>query len=626
GSVGTGATPTHTYTAAGLYNVSLTVTDNDGLTGTATTTANIGAVNNPDPVLNGLELYNTNCASCHGAAPGTKAGRSFAQIKSAIGVVQAMASISLTDAEIQAVSDAIANNGGGGGGQASDGEGLYNSYCASCHGVGGEGGVEEAVTGETADSIKDAINGEADMNYLTALITDAEIDLIAAYLNGESGGGSNGMIEVSKESIYDQYCLACHGAEGRGGAEEDVRGSSLSSIQSAIDSETDMNYLSGLSEELLQAITDFLNGDNGSIMVPDPGAGGSLDGLALYNLNCSGCHGNAPGAKAGRSSAEISAAISNVGVMNGLSGLTQAELDAIAIAIGGSGGSGGGGSGGGGTPPDGAQLYADNCAGCHGTAPGAKADRTAAEITAAIGNVASMNGLSLTAAEIDAIAAAIFTGGGGGSGGGGSGGGGNVPLDGAQLYADNCASCHGSAPGSKAGRSADQIQTAINGVPAMNGLSGLTVEELAAIATAIGGGNVVVDTSPAGLYATYCAACHGAEGRGGAEGDVRGASAGEIRSAISGETAMNYLDALLADSTIDDIASYLNDGNNQSSDESDKYDGDRRDRDVAGEGGAASADGGGGCTVRKGALFDPVLPLLILMSIIYLLRRVRINS
>jgi hypothetical protein len=41
GSTGTGATPSHTYTAAGEYTVSLTVTDNDGLVDTATTTATI---------------------------------------------------------------------------------------------------------------------------------------------------------------------------------------------------------------------------------------------------------------------------------------------------------------------------------------------------------------------------------------------------------------------------------------------------------------------------------------------------------------------------------------------------------------------------------------------------------
>ncbi len=44
GTNGSGVAPSHTYTTGGLYNVSLTVTDDDGLSDTATTTADI---NNP---------------------------------------------------------------------------------------------------------------------------------------------------------------------------------------------------------------------------------------------------------------------------------------------------------------------------------------------------------------------------------------------------------------------------------------------------------------------------------------------------------------------------------------------------------------------------------------------------
>ncbi len=47
---GTGASPTHTYATAGLYTVSLTVTDDGGLTDTATTTADIQVPPNQPPV------------------------------------------------------------------------------------------------------------------------------------------------------------------------------------------------------------------------------------------------------------------------------------------------------------------------------------------------------------------------------------------------------------------------------------------------------------------------------------------------------------------------------------------------------------------------------------------------
>ena len=139
----------------------------------------------------------------------------------------------------------------------------------------------------------------------------------------------------------------------------------------------------------------------------------------------------------------------------------------------------------------------------------------------------------------------------------------NITIDtlgsfGLQFYAINCAGCHGAAPGTKAGRTAAQIQAAIDGLSVMSGLSGLTAAEVKAIADAIGGGTPApAPTTPEGLYNTYCAACHGAGGYGGVEEGVRDASASDISAAIAAEADMNYLGALLASSSIDAIADYL---------------------------------------------------------------------
>lgn len=57
GNTGTGVSPTHTYFTAGTFNVSLTVTDDAGDTGTGTTTATIGMGNQP-PVANANGPYN----------------------------------------------------------------------------------------------------------------------------------------------------------------------------------------------------------------------------------------------------------------------------------------------------------------------------------------------------------------------------------------------------------------------------------------------------------------------------------------------------------------------------------------------------------------------------------------
>lgn len=697
GNVGTGVSPSHTYTSSGLFTVSLTVTDNDNLTGSSNTTANIGTNIPPPPVLDGLALYNQNCSGCHGAAPGSKAGRTASQIQNSIDLVQAMSGLSnLTAEEVQAIADAIST--GGSPPPATGGEGLYNQYCSSCHGAEGKGGAEGDVTGESADSIQDAIDKEEDMQYLANLLSDDDIAQISAYLSGTSGfievskesqydlycaachgpegrggaegdvrgerfsdikdaiskeqemnylaslsdevaqaiadflngdngtilipapsqgGGSSGYVEATKESQYDLYCAACHGVEGRGGAEGDVRGENFSGIKDAIVKEQEMNYLVNLSDEVVQAIADYLNGDNGTILIPAPsqgggGGGGTPDGLALYGTNCAGCHGAAPGSKADRTASQIQTAINNVGSMSGLTGLTAAEVQAIADAI--ATGGGGGGGGGGGSPPDGLTLYATNCEGCHGAAPGSKADRSASQIQTAINNVGSMSGLTgLTTAEVQAIADAIVTGGGGGGGGGGG-----SPSDGLTLYANNCAGCHGAAPGSKAGRSASQIQTAINNVGDMSGLTGLTAAEVQAIADATGGSNAPPPpTTPEGLYATYCSACHGAEGRGGDGGDIRGSSSSDISKAIDKESDMNYLSALLADSSIQSIAEFLNNGSNSKEGSSD------RRRRESGQLSGAGTPSGGGCSVRSDTPFDPLLPMLFIFSAFYMARRRR---
>ncbi len=57
---------------------------------------------------------------------------------------------------------------------------------------------------------------------------------------------------------------------------------------------------------------------------------------------------------------------------------------------------------------DGAALYITNCERCHGVlASSSKRGRSAAQITSAIGSVGSMSGISLTSAQIQAIATAL---------------------------------------------------------------------------------------------------------------------------------------------------------------------------------------------------------------------------
>jgi len=219
-------------------------------------------------------------------------------------------------------------------------------------------------------------------------------------------------------------------------------------------------------------------------------------GIDLYANACAGCHGSLEtSAVRDRSATEIHGAIHSVERMDELENLTSAQIQAIADALNSSG------DGNANQPADGATLYADNCAVCHGQlAASAKAGRSSTAIQAAIdGNVGGMGGLnSLTPAEVQAIAAALQPTSGGNSG---------SPADGATLYADNCAVCHGQlAASAKAGRSSTAIQAAIDGnVGGMGGLNSLTAAEVQAIADALasssGNGNTGPDYS-------NCTACH----------------------------------------------------------------------------------------------------------------------
>ncbi|VVB93443.1 Cytochrome c6 [uncultured archaeon] len=166
--------------------------------------------------------------------------------------------------------------------------------------------------------------------------------------------------------------------------------------------------------------------------------------------------------------------------------------------------------------PDGAALYAGNCAGCHNPlATTTKPGRTAAQIQNAIATVSAMSSLSsLSSAQIQAIATALAVS--------------STPTptptstvtpDGTALYASYCQGCHGPlATTTKPGRTATQIQNAIATVSAMSSLSSLSSAQINAIATALAVSTPTpspTSNTQAQNYALYCAGCHGANQQGG---------------------------------------------------------------------------------------------------------------
>ena len=265
-------------------------------------------------------------------------------------------------------------------------------------------------------------------------------------------------------------------------------------------------------------------------MAPAPAP---ASGAAIYTSRCAGCHGDIGNStlKGRASVTAIQTAIaSNLGGMGMLNGISSADIQAVSDVLMAP-------AGGNPTPtptpvppvvppaqPDGATLYATNCAGCHGAlATSSKLGVTVVRIQNAIsGNVGGMSKFaSLTAADLQAIATAL-----------------NPPAptpapvptptptpvpapDGVALYASNCAGCHGPlATSSKQGVTLARLQGAIaNNTGGMSILSTLTAAQQQAIVAALAPATPSPTPAPApvptptpdgaALYASNCAGCHG---------------------------------------------------------------------------------------------------------------------
>jgi len=154
-----------------------------------------------------------------------------------------------------------------------------------------------------------------------------------------------------------------------------------------------------------QQMIDLNNGMQLTVVSSVPSSGVShthtwmiQGGSVLYEKNCYNCHSND---KRGQNPMNVSFNVSQTGAVRSpgmapVSTATPATPDPNYMPTT--------------TAPDGAALYASQCASCHNPlASSTKSNRSAAQIKAAISGVGAMNGLStLTDAQIQAIATALI--------------------------------------------------------------------------------------------------------------------------------------------------------------------------------------------------------------------------
>lgn len=505
----------------------------------------------PNPVVHsvGFDLYVANCAVCHGDINNTSLiGRSTvnkiaAAINGNIGAMRNLGSLSSDD--IASINDAINSTAPAvvlPPTAASNGATLYATNCASCHNPLATSTKKDISVVRLQNSIATNAGG---MSYLSTLSANDMEAIVLALSTGASPPVADPTVDGLV--LYDTNCSACHGPL----ATSNKKGATISGYNAAVSGNVgNMGYLSTLTVAEANAIIGVLTPATTS---PPPTATTPLTGSQLYAAHCASCHGPlATSTKAKTTSTAINNAIANnTGGMGYLSAtLTSSNVSLIVQALSTSTAPAPAP-----TPVGGAALYAANCASCHGTLTSStKIGTTVTKTNTAIsGNVGGMGYLStLTSTNVTDIVAALqiaqppppAT-----------------PPTGAELYATNCANCHGPlATSAKAGTTVGKTQTAIGAnVGGMGYLSTLSAQNLTDIVAALA--TVTLPPPPVGtppgdtLYTANCASCHGpldvsTKARSTMTGPI-------ISSAINGNVGnMGYLSTLTTQN-LADIASSL---------------------------------------------------------------------
>jgi mono/diheme cytochrome c family protein len=553
-----GQNPTHTY-GAGDYTATLTVTDPGGAQATDTATVSVAG-------LPAATIYANDCAACHGANGEGGGGPSLQNSTLTLSEINNVLSVgsmsaytsSLSGGELDSLASFVLGLQVPPGSTTTttlppDGPGLYAAKCASCHGANGEGGIAPSLQASTRTLNQIRTNlTSGSMSSYTGGLSSGQIDVLAQFtkdLQVPQGTTTTTTIPASSAAVYAAKCAGCHGGSGEGvvGIAPSLQASTLTLAEDKTILKTGSmaTFTGGMTNAQINDLAAFIN----NMQVPQGSTTTTTlpptDGGAIYAAKCAGCHGTDAGGKAGfgpslktstLSLSQIKTVLTSGSMKGFATGLSSQQIDALAsytkskqdptattttttLAPGLSG----------------SQLYASQCAICHGASGQGGAGpslqtstMSLSQITSIVRNGSgSMGGYStkFTSSQIDLVSSftrslqstsATTT---------------TVPAGagGDIIYAAMCAGCHGTlgegglGPSLQVSRSSlDDITAVIaNGAGTMPSYSSqLTPEQIAAVAAHSVGlqdatsSTTLAPTGGAPLYVSYCSACHGANGEG----------------------------------------------------------------------------------------------------------------
>ena len=277
----------------------------------------------------GIALYNTNCAGCHGAlATSSKKGITVTRLQTAISAnIGGMGPLStLSQADLQAIVNALSASAASPSPTPTpapapapeDGATLYATNCAGCHGTLASSTKQGTTLTRLQTAIAGNIGGMGFLSTLTAAQQQAIVTALAVTTPAPTPAPAPAPapVQVDGATLYGTNCAGCHGTL----ASSTKAGATATRIQTAITGNVGgMGYLSTLTAADVQAIaTALATVTPPSTPAPTPSCGSChaippATGHHSTHINratCATCHGT------GYSTTTVNTATHNNGIKN----------------------------------------------------------------------------------------------------------------------------------------------------------------------------------------------------------------------------------------------------------------------------------------------------------------------